>query len=61
LGYITIRFCNDETLQGGTKSLTLVTEADTDQEICMYMNNASNKPVKIGVNFVDGTTTADAE
>ncbi len=61
LWYISIRFCNDEEVPWGTKSLTLLADADKEQEICMYMNNASNKAVKIGVNFVDGSNTADAE
>ncbi len=61
LGEVLIRFCNDPRMAGGTKSLNLRTETNREEEICMYLDNSWPKSVKVGVNFVDGTITADSE
>lgn len=61
LGDVTVRFCNDPSVVGGTKAIELSTETNKEEELCIYMNNAGATPVKLAINFVDGSTTADAE
>ncbi len=61
LGDVTIRFCNDKTVVWWTKSLELSTQTNKEEEICVLMSNAWSTPVKLGINFVDGSITPDAE
>lgn len=61
LGDVTVRFCNDKTIAWWTKALELSTDTNKEEEICIYMNNAWSTPVKLGINFVDGSTTPDEE
>ncbi|HMY80263.1 MAG TPA: hypothetical protein PK048_00275 [Candidatus Absconditabacterales bacterium] len=61
LGNLTIRFCNDPTINEGTKSLELDTEPGTTNELCIYLHNSGPTPLIVGLNFVDGTYTADEE
>lgn len=63
LGDILVRFCNDEETisKWWTKVLQWETNAGEEYEICMLLSNTSLENVTIGLNFVDGTVTADAE
>lgn len=61
LGDVKIRFCNDPTEQGGTRTLTLQTKTSVDNEICVIIQNTGPTPLKIGINFVDGWYTQGSD
>lgn len=61
LGEVVVRFCNDANAAWWTKTLEISTEPNKEEEICMYLDNSWPTPVIIGVNFVDGTLTADED
>ena len=63
LGDLLIRFCNDVgtgwDTSKATKSLQLETNTEEMQDICIYVQNSWPTDVKVKLNFVDGTITAD--
>lgn len=63
LGDLLIRFCNDVGTWWDTnkitKSLQLETNTEEMQDICIYVQNSWPTDVKVKLNFVDGTITAD--
>lgn len=61
LGDVTIRFCNDKNIPWWAKSIDIHTQTNKEEEICLLMSNAWSTPVKLGINFVDGSTTPDEE
>ncbi len=56
---VKLRYCNGT--GAVTKTLFLPTQPNKKETICMEFTNEGPVGVKIGVNFVDGTLTADAE
>lgn len=58
LGDISIRFCNDSSIIWWSKSLELSTEANKEEDLCIYLKNSGPTDLKVGINFVDGTFTA---
>jgi len=58
---VVIRFCNDDAQGevGKMKSLFKEVDNDTDQDICIYINNEGPTDVDVQLNFVDGTVSAD--
>ncbi len=61
LGDISVAFCNDPDAPQGTKSLQLKTKTGVPTDICMFLSNKGNQPLKMSINFVDGTVTADSD
>ncbi len=61
LGDISVAFCNDPDVSQGTKSLQLKTKTGVPTDICMFLSNKGNQPLKMSINFVDGTVTADSD
>jgi hypothetical protein len=61
LGDVVLRFCNDETITGGEKSIILDTEPEQLSDVCMLINNGGPTDTTILLNFVDGTITADED
>lgn len=61
LGDVVIRFCNEDAQAepGKMKSLFLDVDTETDQDICIYVNNSGPTDVDVQLNFVDGTISAD--
>ncbi len=57
---IRLRYCNDSSITWGTKTLLLDTEPMKETPICVYLINRANKPLKVKINFVDGTITQDS-
>jgi hypothetical protein len=58
---ITLRFCNDESISWGTKSLVLEAQTEKEQDICILLNNNWPTDITIDLNFVDWTITADGD
>lgn len=58
---LTLRFCNDETVVGGTKALQLSAKPWEEKEICILLHNDWPTAMKIWLNFVDWTSTSDAD
>ena len=54
-----IRFCNDASVLEWTKTLSLETDPEQEQDICLYIINSFDQEMNIGVNFVDGIITND--
>ena len=58
---LSIRFCNDEKIVWWSKMLLTSWDVAQRIPICIIMTNSSSLPLKFGINFVDGSITADAE
>lgn len=58
---VTLRFCNDKTIEWWTKTLELSTKPWEITDICVLLNNTWPTPVRLWLNFVDGSTTADKD
>lgn len=54
---IKLRYCNGT--GAVTKSLVLQTEPNKEETICLEFSNWASSDVRVGLNFVDGTLTAD--
>lgn len=61
LGDLTLRFCNDKTIVWWTKALQMTAKPLEEKEICILLNNDWPTPLKIWLNFVDGSSTSDAD
>lgn len=57
IGNVVIRFCNDDTIAWGTKSLLLSTTPWQQEDICLYLANKSQQDLNVSIDFVDGTRT----
>lgn len=54
---IKLRYCNGT--GAVTKSLLLQTEPNKEETLCLEFSNWGSADIRVGVNFVDGTLTAD--
>jgi hypothetical protein len=61
LGDVVIRYCNDATVTGGTKSLVFDMEPEQTGDICMIVTNGWPTDAVISLNFVDGSITSDED
>lgn len=58
---LTLRFCNDKTTVWWTKALQMTAKPWEEKEVCILLNNDWPTPLKIWLNFVDGSSTSDAD
>ena len=57
---VKVRYCNDP-LDTNAKSLFIDAKIDEKSVICIDFINTANKKANIGINFVDGAVTDDAD
>ena len=57
---VNLRFCNDQSIVGWTKSLSMEVTPGENNEICFYLFNKHTEELAVKLNFVDGTITNDA-
>lgn len=60
LEHIRVRFCNDESVVGGTKTVVLTGDAEMDFDLCLYVFNTYGEELDISLNLVDGAITNDS-
>lgn len=58
---LTLRFCNDKSIIWWSKWLQMTAKPWEEKEVCILLNNNWPTPLKIWLNFVDGSSTSDID